>query len=105
MEIFGVTPLERYIPDDNFADLNITKEDLYIDLKRSIDTLTTVESQVIRLYFGVLLDDYPDVKHALTLEEIGCMLDLHRERVRQIMEKAIRRLKHPGRSRVLRKYL
>lgn len=69
------------------------------EIERSLHTLTTRESDVIRLYFGM------DGTHAMTLEEIGERFDLTRERVRQIKEKAIRRLKHTTRSRVLRSYL
>jgi len=69
------------------------------EIERSLHTLTTRESDVIRLYFGM------DGTHSMTLEEIGERFDLTRERVRQIKEKAIRRLKHTTRSRVLRSYL
>ena len=56
-------------------------------------------SDVIRLYFGL------NGEHPMTLEEIGERFDLTRERVRQIKEKAIRRLKHTSRSRILKGYL
>lgn len=69
------------------------------EIERSLHTLTTREADVIRLYFGM------DGSHSMTLEEIGQRFDLTRERVRQIKEKAIRRLKHTTRSRVLRSYL
>ena len=57
------------------------------------------QADVVRLYFGL------GEKHAMTLEEIGETFDLTRERVRQIKEKAIRRLKHTSRSRILKTYL
>lgn len=61
--------------------------------------MTERESEVIRLYFGF------DGEHSLTLEEIGEQFNLTRERVRQIKEKAIRRLRHTSRSKNLRAYL
>ena len=69
------------------------------EIERSLDTLTPREADVVRLYFG-----WGD-QHAMTLEEIGETFDLTRERVRQIKEKAIRRLKHTSRSRILKTYL
>ncbi|MDT8393216.1 MAG: sigma-70 family RNA polymerase sigma factor [Bacteroidales bacterium] len=76
---------------------------LYDSLKKEIDraisTLTPREADVVRLYFGL------NSKHPMTLEEIGEKFDLTRERVRQIKEKAIRRLKHTSRSKILKTYL
>jgi RNA polymerase primary sigma factor len=69
------------------------------EIERSLHTLTTREADVIRLYFGI------GGSHSMTLEEIGERFDLTRERVRQIKEKALRRLKHTSRSKVLRTYL
>jgi RNA polymerase primary sigma factor len=69
------------------------------EIDRAISTLTPRESDVIRYYFGL------NGEHALTLEEIGEKFDLTRERVRQIKEKAIRRLKHTSRSKILKTYL
>ncbi|MDO8896073.1 MAG: sigma-70 family RNA polymerase sigma factor, partial [Bacteroidales bacterium] len=66
---------------------------------RAISTLTPREADVIRLYFGL------NGSHPMTLEEIGEKFDLTRERVRQIKEKAIRRLKHTSRSKILKSYL
>jgi RNA polymerase primary sigma factor len=74
-------------------------ESLRKEIERAISTLTTRESDVVKLYFGL------DGKHPLTLEEIGEKFDLTRERVRQIKEKAIRRLKHTNRSKILKSYL
>ena len=87
------------------SDENITPETelLYDSLRKEIDraisTLTPREADVIRLYFGL------NSKHPMTLEEIGEKFDLTRERVRQIKEKAIRRLKHTSRSKILKTYL
>jgi len=69
------------------------------EISRAISTLTPRESDVVRLYFGL------DGAHPMTLEEIGERFDLTRERVRQIKEKAIRRLKHTSRSKILKTYL
>jgi RNA polymerase primary sigma factor len=96
--------------DNNLYDVlrseeSITPESqlLYESLKKEIDraisTLTPREADVIRLYFGL------NSKHPMTLEEIGERFDLTRERVRQIKEKAIRRLKHTSRSKILKTYL
>jgi RNA polymerase primary sigma factor len=74
-------------------------ESLRLDIERSLSTLTSREGDVVRLYYGL------NGKHPLTLEEIGERFDLTRERVRQIKEKAIRRLKHTSRSRMLKSYL
>jgi RNA polymerase primary sigma factor len=80
-------------------DIDLVKESLRKDIERSISTLTSREGEVIRLYFGL------NGKHPLTLEEIGDKFDLTRERVRQIKEKAIRRMKHTSRSKMLKNYL
>lgn len=81
-------------PDDLLLD-----ESLRIEVKRALKTLSDREAEVIKLYFGL------DREHPLTLEEIGERFSLTRERVRQIKEKAIRRLRHTSRSRMLRSYL
>ena len=69
------------------------------EIDRAISTLTPREADVVRLYFGL------NGSHPMTLEEIGEKFDLTRERVRQIKEKAIRRLKHTSRSKILKSYL
>lgn len=74
-------------------------ESLRKDIERSLSTLTMREGEVVRLYYGL------NGRYPLTLEEIGEQFDLTRERVRQIKEKAIRRLKHTSRSRMLKTYL
>jgi RNA polymerase primary sigma factor len=74
-------------------------ESLRKDIERSLSTLTSREGDIVRLYYGL------NGKHPMTLEEIGERFDLTRERVRQIKEKAIRRLKHTSRSRMLKSYL
>ena len=74
-------------------------ESLRKEINRAVSTLTERESDVVQLYFGL------NVEHPMTLEEIGEKFDLTRERVRQIKEKAIRRLKHTSRSKILKSYL
>lgn len=80
-------------------DKGLLNASLSIEIERALETLTPREADVIRLYFGL------DSKQSLTLEEIGERFDLTRERVRQIKEKAIRRLKHASRSKILKTYL
>jgi RNA polymerase primary sigma factor len=74
-------------------------ESLRTEIERALETLTPREADVVRLYFGL------GNQHPMTLEEIGETFDLTRERVRQIKEKAIRRLKHTSRSKILKTYL
>jgi len=89
------------LPNDSLPapENELVKDSLRKDIDRSLRTLTSREGEVIRLYFGL------NGKYPLTLEEIGEKFDLTRERVRQIKEKAIRRLKHTSRSRMLKTYL
>ncbi len=77
----------------------LLNESLRKEIERALQTLTPRDAEVLRLYFGL------NGEHAKTLEEIGGLLDLTRERVRQIKEKAIRRLKNTSRSRNLKGYL
>ncbi len=77
----------------------LISESLRREVERALTTLTMREADVLRLYFG-LAGEQP-----MTLEEIGDRFDLTRERVRQIKEKAIRRLKHTSRSKILKTYL
>jgi len=85
--------------DSPRADSLLMNESLQKEIDRSLNTLTEREREVIRLFFGI------GMAHGLTLEEIGAKFDLTRERVRQIKEKAIRRLRHKSRSRLLKAYL
>jgi RNA polymerase primary sigma factor len=80
-------------------DSSLMSESLKIEVRRALATLNDREAEVIRLYYGL------DREHSLTLEEIGEKFSLTRERVRQIKEKAIRRLRHASRSKTLRSYL
>ncbi|PIQ10147.1 MAG: RNA polymerase subunit sigma [Ignavibacteriales bacterium CG18_big_fil_WC_8_21_14_2_50_31_20] len=83
----------------SFPDDNLITSSLKQEIEVSLKTLPEREADVLKLYFG-LDSDYP-----LTLEDIGEKFHLTRERVRQIKEKAIRRLRHKKRSNTLRKYL
>lgn len=80
-------------------DFTLMSESLRSEIKRALSTLSEREGEVIKLYFGL------NKEHSLTLEEIGEKFNLTRERVRQIKEKAIRRLRHASRSKNLRSYL
>jgi RNA polymerase primary sigma factor len=81
------------------ADAGLIMESLSKEIDRALSTLTERERDVVKLFFGIGLN------HGLTLEEIGDKFDLTRERVRQIKEKAIRRLRHSSRSKLLQQYL
>jgi len=81
------------------TDEPLIHESLSQEIQRSLSTLTEKERGIINMFYGI------GVAHSYTLEEIGSMFDLTRERVRQIKEKAIRRLKHSSRSNLLRSYL
>ena len=92
--------LDVFISDDTpRTDNNLMRESLNKEIQRSLSTLTEKERDVINLYYGI------GMNHGLTLDEIGAKFNLTRERVRQIKEKAIRRLKHTSRSKLLKAYL
>lgn len=74
-------------------------DSLKSEILKALNTLTEREAEVISLYFGI------NREHSLTLEEIGEKFKLTRERVRQIKEKAIKRLRHASRSKPLKGYL
>lgn len=80
-------------------DFTLMSDSLRREVERALSTLNEREAEVIKLYFGL------NKEHSLTLEEIGEKFNLTRERVRQIKEKAIRRLRHASRSKNLRSYL
>lgn len=80
-------------------DTSLMSDSLKREIERALATLSPREAEVIRLYFGL------NIEQPLTLEEIGEKFNLTRERVRQIKEKAIRRLRHTSRSKALRAYL
>jgi len=92
--------LDVFVSDDTpRTDTNLMRESLNKEIQRSLSTLTEKERDVINLYYGI------GMNHGLTLDEIGAKFNLTRERVRQIKEKAIRRLKHTSRSKLLKAYL
>ena len=80
-------------------DSNLMGESLRTEVQRALATLSEREAEVVRLYFGLHRE------HPMTLEEIGEKFSLTRERVRQIKEKALRRLRHASRSKNLKAYL
>ena len=80
-------------------DTGLMNDSLRREVQRALSTLTQREADVITLYFGL------NGEHSMTLEEIGEKFNLTRERVRQIKEKAIRRLRHTSRSKALKPYL
>ncbi len=81
------------------ADIQLINDSLRKEIDRSLSTLSEREREVLILFFGIGLG------HGLTLEEIGSKFDLTRERVRQIKEKALRRLRHKNKSKILKSYL
>ena len=84
--------------DSPNADRTLIQESLAKEIHRALATLTEREADIIRLFFGIGCQE-------MTLEEIGERFGLTRERVRQIKEKAIRRLRHTSRSKLLKTYL
>jgi RNA polymerase primary sigma factor len=89
------------MPNQNqpLPDHSLINESLKIEIQRALNTLSQRERDVLKLYYGL------DQENPLTLEEIGEKFKLTRERVRQIKEKAIRRLKHASKSKQLKTYL
>ena len=91
--------LDVLINDDSpIADRTLINESLAKEIERALSTLTEREADIIKLFFGICCQE-------MTLEEIGERFGLTRERVRQIKEKAIRRLRHNSRSKLLKAYL
>ena len=91
--------LDVLVNDDSpVADKTLVNESLSTEVERALATLTERERDIIRLFFGINCQE-------MTLEEIGEKFGLTRERVRQIKEKAIRRLRHSSRSKLLKTYL
>jgi RNA polymerase primary sigma factor len=84
--------------DSPKADTKLLNESLIKEIERALSTLTERERDIVRLFFGIGCQE-------MTLEEIGERFGLTRERVRQIKEKAIRRLRHASRSKLLKTYL
>ncbi len=92
--------IDVYVPEDGTnTDFILMKESLAKEIHRSLSTLTEKERDILILFYGI------GMSHGLTLDEIGAKFSLTRERVRQIKEKAIRRLKNYSKSKLLRSYL
>jgi RNA polymerase primary sigma factor len=85
--------------DTPSPDKNLINESLAYEIERALNTLSSRESSVLKLYFGL------GMKHPYTLEEIGEQMSLTRERVRQIKEKAIKRIQYTTRCKILKSYL
>jgi len=81
------------------TDSMLINESLSEEIKRSLSTLTEREREIVTLFFGL------GTNHPLSLEEIGEKFNLTRERVRQIKDKALQRLRHTSRSKILKSYL
>ena len=91
--------LDVLVNDDSpMADKTLVNESLSKEIDRALSTLTDREKDIIRMFFGIGCRE-------MTLEEIGDKFGLTRERVRQIKEKAIRRLRQNSRSKLLKSYL
>ena len=94
------TLLDVLVNDDApKSDSILMQESLSNEIDRSLSTLTERQREVVKLYFGIGLD------HSMSLEDIGEKFDLTRERVRQIKDKALKRLRHTSRSKMLKAYL
>jgi RNA polymerase primary sigma factor len=93
--------LYRDIPQDSTSppDQPLNDESMKLEINQALEALSPKEAQILQLYFGI------DVDRSYTLDEIGRMFRLTRERVRQIKEKALFRLRHQSRSKALRQYL
>lgn len=92
--------LDVYINEDaSDTDSTLMYESLSKEIQRSLSTLTEKEREVINYFYGI------GMSHSLTLDEIGAKFDLTRERVRQIKEKALKRLKSSSKSKQLKSYL
>ena len=85
--------------NESKPDSSLMSDSLTVEVQRVLATLTTREADVLELYFGL------NNNSAMTLEEIGALLGITRERVRQIKEKALSRLRHVSRARALESYL
>ena len=88
------------LPNDDspVADHTLMNESLQTEIDRALETLTEREADIIRMFFGIGCQE-------MTLEEIGAKFALTRERVRQIKEKAIRRLRNNTKNKILKSYL
>jgi RNA polymerase primary sigma factor len=93
------TLLDVIVNDDSpMADKSLVNESLSREIDRALSTLSEREKQIVEMFFGINHQE-------MTLEEIGDKFNLTRERVRQIKEKAIRRLRNNSKSKLLKSYL
>ena len=96
----NVNMYDVYLSKDSHSpEKELLTDSLKKEIERALKTLTIREANIINLYFGLA------GRHQHSLEEIGEVFKLTRERVRQIKERAIKRLKHTTRSKILRTYL
>jgi RNA polymerase primary sigma factor len=96
----GGNMYDVYISADNSSpDKDLLMDSLSKEIERALNTLTTREAEVIRLYYGL------NGRPSHTLEEIGEEFNITRERIRQIKEKGIKRLKHASKNRMLKSYM
>ncbi len=91
--------VDVFVNDSPATDENLIRESLAKEVQRSLSTLAEKERDILNMFYGI------GVPHSYTLDEIGSVFDLSRERVRQIKEKALRRLKHSSRSKLLKSYM
>ena len=96
----GQKSVRDLISDDSWRDVEetLSQEELKAKIQQALDMLTEQETRVLCLYYGL------HEQEPMTLEEIGCRFGRTRERVRQIKEKALQRLRHPSINRALREY-
>jgi len=85
--------------DSPEADYGLMNESLNKEIERSLRTLSEREREIVKMFYGI------GINHSLSMDEIGVLLGLTRERVRQIKEKAIRRLRNNSRKKLLKDYL
>lgn len=85
--------------DSPEADFGLMNESLNKEIERSLRTLSEREREIVKMFYGI------GINHSLSMDEIGVLLGLTRERVRQIKEKAIRRLRNNSRKKLLKDYL
>lgn len=91
-----MTFIDTVVPEDNYdADKQVISESESAEIKRSLSVLNEKERQIIIYYFGL------DSNHAYTLEEIGYMMDMTRERVRQVKDKALKKLRNRSKKNLL----
>jgi len=95
-----ISLIDVIVPDSSpHTDQILMQESLAVEIQRSLSSLSAKEKEIVNMFFGI------GFKQPLTLDEIASKFSLTRERVRQIKEKALRRLKQNHRNQILKKYL